>query len=903
MSGGRKTCFLLIGIRNPPSRHFTRTPFVTFGAKLLIPRGDDWHQTTRRWSHNRGEQSNREAFTMSTEAVADLTPSQTISSSNQGASATNNNNNNAASRRRSRNRAAGGNKKQKEPNVQHDEDTEGSKPMKQQSRRRRPPKKKTGKAKQPPPENTNAEENGKSPARKGPNKRGKRKKKTNNRKNYPWRKHIPADSVDPITLDPLQSLPYPPFALVAAEPYDPVQVWPIAQANEEESKNSVVETEEERERRILEEQWGKKVEVKDGDSEKKAAPEPPKKRHYHLYDGRALAYWMAASNQFIDPLNRRDLTRDELVNLDHYLHCHGFDNLNVTEAFDAKGITISTASAAGNTPEGRAAILRQEASILLNSLFGNTSVAQAPRPATNSLMAQYQAHEQSQQQQQQSSRRPPQDRPTVSEPEDVGIYGEEGGIVVVDDDLNPGLRGAAPEFIPLSQSHESYPSAPTTLYSASHIAARYGHSARVKEHEFPSLSAVSPVPAASQSEEAKPKKPLPKAKTLSKIGGAVKKTDPEELQRQWEAREEARRRAMMSNLTFGQNHAASNTEQQVIGLPLKLSGAAPPPAPTEAQLERNRALAEALDVKPASARSNLLSGWARPTETRVELDEFGNELNATLYPESLISHARECMGPLLKLEKKWKKFLADDTSASLPLNAMDRPMRTFVHEYSGYWKLHTESFDREPKRYIHCVKLRDTSAPCPLLSDAARNWRGPRPMIRGVSAGSLSDHVQQTAGQSTSGREIPPPPERTPLPLKPRSVAPGTETATPNSGPAISGAPTRSMEEAGAPVSSRFAALSVERERPKLQLQKRTLPTELPPFGQPSKFDVSEDLSRQKQRMEEKARKEREKVEQQRRASEAAFASDDENGGDASSEWEEAEEEQFYSGSDEEDSS
>ena len=70
---------------------------------------------------------------------------------------------------------------------------------------------------------------------------------------------------------------------------------------------------------------------------------------------------MVSTLQFIDPLNRRDLTRDELLHLDRYLRLHKFDNLNVTEAYDAKGISVSKAGATAQTAAGRAAILQQEA--------------------------------------------------------------------------------------------------------------------------------------------------------------------------------------------------------------------------------------------------------------------------------------------------------------------------------------------------------------------------------------------------------------------------------------------------------------------------------------------------------------------------------------------------------------
>ena len=56
-------------------------------------------------------------------------------------------------------------------------------------------------------------------------KKNKKKKKRNNNRHrrnkqrYPWRAHIPEGSVDPITLDPLNRLWYPPFALAAHEPF------------------------------------------------------------------------------------------------------------------------------------------------------------------------------------------------------------------------------------------------------------------------------------------------------------------------------------------------------------------------------------------------------------------------------------------------------------------------------------------------------------------------------------------------------------------------------------------------------------------------------------------------------------------------------------------------------------
>jgi hypothetical protein len=584
----------------------------------------------------------------------------------------------------------------------------------------------------------------------------------------------------------------------------------------------------------------------------------------------------------------------------------------VTEAYDAKGVTISTAGAAANTAAGQAAILQQLAGNLLSGLFGGgTSVASRPQPSaayqsTNRLMAQYQAHEaqnHSGRQNSNDTRRGGNGGTTF--PEDVGIYGD-SGILIIDDDMNPGLRGNAPTFVPITDGG-TRSTGPNALWSASHIASRYGHAALVQQDNFPALAVTAPVAAVASEARPEPvkKKPAPSSKTLSRITKTVKKTSPEELQKQWEAREDARRKAALSQLTFGGNMAAWETEtNQEIPSTITTSTDA---FVSEGQLERNRAFAQALGVAPATVRGNINAGWARPTGAAIEMDEFGNELNATVYPDALIMKVRERIGPLLKLERKWKNFLDDDKAASLPLNYMDKPMRKSVHEYSDYWKLQTESFDAEPKRYIHCVKLRDTCAPYPLLSDAARNWRGPRPVLQSTSFAASDHPSRQTAGQTTRGRDLPAPPERVPLSLKPRSATtdPDAIESLPP-GIAISGAPTRTMTESDAELESRFGALAVGRERAKLELSKRTVPLELPPYEEASKgFDFSEEVQRQKERVELKALKEREREENKQRALEAAFASSDEEevangvaGGD-DSEWSEEEQEPMYAGGDE----
>ena len=75
---------------------------------------------------------------------------------------------------------------------------------------------------------------------------------------------------------------------------------------------------------------------------------------------------------------------------------------------------------------------------------------------------------------------------------------------------------------------------------------------------------------------------------------------------------------------------------------------------------------------------------------------------------------------------------------------MKRNVRAIVHQYSGYWKMQTESFDPEPGRYVSCIKMRDTRMPKSLLSEACRAWDG-RPVER-------QEEGERENDPNTSGR-------------------------------------------------------------------------------------------------------------------------------------------------------
>lgn len=832
--------------------------------------------------------------------AASLVPSQAMTSNSNNNNDSNNNIDNASNNRRNRRR--NNNKKEQTKSstaTSNGEAADGSSaPPKRNNNRRRnnnKPKPKNGDNLNGINKNEQAESTESKPQVGGNNNRRKQKK-TNNRKKFPWRKFVSDGSVDPITLEPLVSLSYPPFALCADAPYLPVPEWPVPKEKKAPPPNKnrrKGETEEERERRVLQEQWGAVPDEVEDEAKAEVALSLSQ-RTFNLFDGRALAYYMVSQLQFIDPLNRRDLTRDELVELNRYLRRHGFNDLSVVEAYDSRGITMSTAGAAASTEAGRAQIRQQEAQLLAHSLLDNVFAGNARASNTSNALQQQYAASQRQEQQQQQQRRRNQNRNHV-ESQDRGIYGTDaGGLIVIDDDANPGLRGGGvPADASLAPNAPSF--TPGSLWSASHITNRYqSHSESAQANNFPALAAATPPAAATAAPrraEAPAAAPIKKgpSRSLARITKLVAKTDQKELQKQRDARELFVKRAAMTNLEFGTNLSDRQAPSGLLMPPsasLKSDGAA-----SEGQLLRNQAFASALGVIPATMRQqqqqvNYNEGWARPTGNTVQLDEFGNELSAVNYPDSLIVQAREKMGLLLKLEKKWTSFLADDKAASLPLNKMDRESRAFVHEYSDHWKLHTESFDREPNRYIHCVKLRDTGSPNPLLSEAARNWRGPRPIVV-----DLTDHaLKQTAGQTP--REFPPPPDREKLQLKPRT---GSPTFPQGNKPADG-------IESNALMNTRSDELFSGRARPKLDLTPRTLPVDLPPVEKA--FSLVEERERQKATRAEQIRLRKKEEEKKRRLLESAFASDDEEQSlksHDSDEWDDVDEQvAMFSGSDEE---
>jgi hypothetical protein len=576
-------------------------------------------------------------------------------------------------------------------------------------------------------------------------------------------------------------------------------------------------------------------------------------------------------------------------------HCTSLTDsyYNILILLDEKGVSLSTAGVAGQTAEGRAEILQQEARAIRNTFFrsgaGSTgaldqlgSNRQQPssrrrqqrngssrgqvEEITNDLQRMYRD---------QSNNRQNEVRPAVAR-EDMGIYSEDGGgFLMIDDDINPGLRSGLP-------TNET-----GSIYSARDIAEHHSHQAQAREESFPSLSTTTPVMGNETSAPAN-KPPTGPSKSLKSITKVVKKTDPAEVARQKKAREEAQRKAELSRLNFFDptNTQPFNTNNGLLVAPVPVEKM----PPTEGVLERNRNFASALGVVPTQMRNApILTGWARPTTADIQLDQFGNEINATQYPDSLLAQAKERITELVKIERIWKKFLADDKEASCSLKPMDRATRVFVHEYSDFWRLKTQSYDPEGRRYIHCSKLADTSAPHPLLSDAAKKWRGPVPgalVIPYRAPVSLPTAPTAVAATPPNVADSWHTEQRVPLRLAPRTLAEGAPQPTSTGMGMTRSTSTPLLSMTGEkPAPPRFADL--HEERPRLQLAPRTIP----PSEESLKLAAQTERARKKEderihRTEYREKKQKANEEKKKAILESAFASDDDDGDDSSgSDW------------------
>jgi len=535
---------------------------------------------------------------------------------------------------------------------------------------------------------------------------------------FPWKKYIPEGTVDPISLELLVENSYPPFALVVDEPYTPIfpGMWPPV-----DSVDNGININGDRELAILKQQWGDGVAVK-SEEKKDDSNASLSKRKFNLFDGHVLAFYLVSTQQFIDPYNRRDLTRGELEALDDYLAHNHLSYAGVCLAYDNR-VSISTAgsraqSAAGRA-QARAEMLRQNADSILSQMFtvrnskvgGSTKMKKGKsRDSTSGpekiKMIDREAMESLQQEEalQQDKSCEFRDRQALESAlrleslDDTGVYGrEDGGFLLIDDDENPGLRGRV-QFD--NQAAQQFPSLATTKMNRFNTTAHKWGAQTAKETDIKLVEKERKAKGAESRRHAEESLRLRNIAmapmTIEFIQNDKKKTisiSSRNPQAETKLSEEKKKRPYSDYSKLNVlKPAPSATENVTTSLP-----------------------EEDQSINPLAATT----GWSRLVSGTADV-------NPAKYTASLIAGATIHRAELAKLEKQLIKFLTDDKKSSLSLKPMEsRPLRKFVHDYCQYWKLLTEGFDAagDPSKevYIVCKKQDNTCAPHPLLSEAAKH--------------------------------------------------------------------------------------------------------------------------------------------------------------------------------------
>ena len=511
----------------------------------------------------------------------------------------------------------------------------------------------------------------------------------------------------------------------------------------------------------------------------------------------------------------------------------------------------------GQTAAGRNVILQQEARNILNAIFidnrarGDGNWGNSDDNRRNQHTAQRQSWNNSQRrywtgERNEANNNEQQESPTVNN-NATGVASHEGGMTFIDDDVNPAYRSGIP-----STSDGGWSSI-------------VSHEQRINADNFPSLQATT-TEATQQKGNNETKKESKPRGSLQKISNVITKSNPASIAKQKAAREEFQQRAALANIPYNPFTATNtiHTEESEASL--------------EAKVSRNKQLAEALGIQPSTIRIN--KGWARPTDD----DEiYRQELQTINYTVAFVSFLKDNpnipMTTITKVEKKLKSFLLDDTSASYSFAPMKKDMRKFVHEYcADYWKLETQSYDLEPRRYVHVRKLKDTYMPNPLISEVLPSYNkdiGHKNVVPGIID-------EETAATGNNRFE---------------DFLKSNESTKPNvllyDNPIRLQAPqpyTKNKTELPQPSSNRALGIGCNEQRIKLNLAPRTKPIEniLPQPKKEERYEYSQ-KSVQKERNEVKEKKLR-KQRQKQRVLERAFDSDSDSfhslKSGESSEWE-----------------
>jgi hypothetical protein len=223
----------------------------------------------------------------------------------------------------------------------------------------------------------------------------------------------------------------------------------------------------------------------------------------------------------------------------------------------------------------------------------------------------------------------------------------DSGMIIIDDDENPGLRSGGNNIrtttntmrslfstynttsIGTNQIDQEFPTLSATVPRttttninantgtlsnvdvASTLQTSYVQQQQQQQRDSEVVSLMTAAPSTTTSSDTNNKKVvLPKTKTLSKISKLIQPTNPIEQQKQWEARELARKKsaaAAATAMTSIERHESNVPSQVAIRTNIGISVANTPTTmtgPSIQQIERNRALADALGVQPSTLRNN-----------------------------------------------------------------------------------------------------------------------------------------------------------------------------------------------------------------------------------------------------------------------------------------------------------
>ena len=126
------------------------------------------------------------------------------------------------------------------------------------------------------------------------------------------------------------------------------------------------------------------------------------------------------------------------------------------------------------------------------------------------------------------------------------------------------------------------------------------------------------------------------------------------------------------------------------------------------------------------------------------------------YPDALLTHARDNPSIVTKVERQIRAMLSDPAALHVVLPPMSSGDRAFVHQLVEAYGLTSESFDREPKRYVTVYKRPPGSGAA--AAAAAGGGRAGAGTGTGAGAGAgaaaaASTVAATTAAASAAGRD------------------------------------------------------------------------------------------------------------------------------------------------------